>query len=52
MLTGWQNLEKNEITSKYYFESNGALVTDTCITQNGNQYCFDSTGICISGNDC
>ena len=36
----------------YYIENNGYMLYDTCIMIGKEKYCFNLSGVCISGKDC
>ena len=46
ILTGLQTLEGDNGKCRYYFESDGHMVKDTCLTLDEKSYCFDSKGCC------
>lgn len=45
MQTGFQLIDQK----KYYFDTNGAMVKDTCHMIQKEKYCFNVTGVCIKG---
>ena len=51
-VTGWQELTWNGKKNWYYFKSDCAMVSDTCMTINGEKFCFNSSGQCTSGRGC
>ena len=44
MITGLQTLKGDKGTCKYYFEEDGHMVEDSCVTIDGNELCFDENG--------
>jgi len=46
ILTGLLILEGENGKCRYYFEPDGHMVKDTCLTLDEKSYCFDSNGCC------
>ncbi len=52
MVTGWKKINYKGKDSWFYFESSGVMVRNTCKTIKSKEYCFNSSGVCIKGDDC
>ena len=52
MQTGWQKITWKGSSHWFYFESDGIMQRNGCQTINNKKFCFDSNGICTSGDGC
>jgi len=48
ILTGWQKFNEKW----YYLGDDGIMINDKCMTINNKDFCFDTNGVCYSGNGC
>ena len=46
ILTGLQILEEENSKCRYYFEEDGHMIKDACLTLEEKSYCFDNKGCC------
>ena len=52
MLTNWQKLKWSGGTNWFYLGKDGAMVSNKCQKIDGQEYCFNASGVCYKGSGC